>query len=42
MHLVEPRDEHGVKLPGAPRAYSLNSVNYERGFKRWEYDEATK
>ncbi|EDW16190.1 scavenger receptor class B member 1 [Drosophila mojavensis] len=41
MHLVEPKDRHGVKLPGAPRAYSLHSVNYERGFKRWEYDEAT-
>ncbi|XP_068155739.1 lysosome membrane protein 2 [Drosophila tropicalis] len=41
MNLLEPKDKQGVKLPNVPRAYTLNSVNYERGFKRWEYDDAT-
>ncbi|EDW67869.1 scavenger receptor class B member 1 [Drosophila virilis] len=41
MHLPELKDAHGVNLPGSPRGYSINSINYERGFKRWEYDEAT-
>ncbi|KAH8409656.1 hypothetical protein KR222_000810, partial [Zaprionus bogoriensis] len=41
MHLPERKDSHGVKLPDSPRAFSLNSINGERGFMRWEYDEET-
>jgi len=42
MHLPELKDAHGVNLPDSPRAYSLHSINNERGFMRWDYDEATK
>lgn len=42
MNLQEPRDRYGIKLPDAPRAYAVDSINYERGFKRWQYDEETK
>lgn len=42
MHLPERKDSHGVNLPGSPRGYSLHSINGERGFNRWEYDESTK
>ncbi|XP_034487402.1 scavenger receptor class B member 1 [Drosophila innubila] len=41
MHLPERKDSHGVNLPDSPRAYSLHSINDERGFMRWDYDEAT-
>ncbi|EDV42341.1 uncharacterized protein Dana_GF17933, isoform A [Drosophila ananassae] len=41
MNLPEPRDRYGIKLPDAPRAYTVDSINYERGFKRWQYDEET-
>ncbi|XP_062123737.1 lysosome membrane protein 2 [Drosophila sulfurigaster albostrigata] len=41
MHLPERRDSNGVVLPNSPRGYSLHSVNYGRGFMRWDYDEAT-
>ncbi|KAL7727453.1 hypothetical protein ACLKA6_017573 [Drosophila palustris] len=41
MHLPERKDSHGVNLPDSPRAYSLHSINGERGFTRWGYDEAT-
>ncbi|KAH8311615.1 hypothetical protein KR044_007211, partial [Drosophila immigrans] len=41
MHLPERRDANGVALPDSPRAFSLHSVNYERGFMRWDYDAAT-
>lgn len=42
MHLPERKDSHGVNLPNSPRGYSLYSINGERGFNRWEYDESTK
>ncbi|KAH8388650.1 hypothetical protein KR093_011731, partial [Drosophila rubida] len=41
MHLPARRDANGVKLPDSPLAYSLYSVNYERGFMRWDYNDDT-
>ncbi|XP_017143381.1 lysosome membrane protein 2 [Drosophila miranda] len=41
MNLPELKDKYGVKLPGSPRGYTLDSINGERGFTRWEYDEQT-
>ncbi|KAH8383338.1 hypothetical protein KR009_008055, partial [Drosophila setifemur] len=41
MNLLARKDNYGVKLPNSPRAYSLNSINQERGFKRWEYNDET-
>ncbi|XP_020816578.1 lysosome membrane protein 2 [Drosophila serrata] len=41
MNLHEPKDKYGVRLPDAPRAYTVDSINGERGFKRWEYNDET-
>ncbi|KAH8247097.1 hypothetical protein KR032_009197, partial [Drosophila birchii] len=41
MNLNEPKDKYGVRLPDAPRAYTVNNINGERGFKRWQYNENT-
>ncbi|KAH8306081.1 hypothetical protein KR018_001221, partial [Drosophila ironensis] len=41
MYLPERRDRYGVKLPGQPRAYNVDSINQERGFRRWNYNEET-
>ncbi|KAI8046205.1 hypothetical protein M5D96_002405 [Drosophila gunungcola] len=41
MNLPERKDNYGVKLPDAPRGYTVDSINGERGFKRWQYDEET-
>lgn len=42
MNLIEPKDKYGVRLPDAPRAYSMNTVNGERGFSRWGYNDENK
>ncbi|XP_032596531.1 scavenger receptor class B member 1 [Drosophila grimshawi] len=41
MHLPERKDAVGVKLPNSPRGYSIHSVNGDRGFKNWGYDDST-
>ncbi|ALC46118.1 CG10345 [Drosophila busckii] len=41
MNLPEPKDAQGNRQAGTPRGYSINSINGEQGFSRWEYDAST-
>jgi len=42
MNLPEPKDKYGVRVTDAPRGYTVDSVNGERGFKGWDYNQETK
>ncbi|XP_016948085.1 lysosome membrane protein 2 [Drosophila biarmipes] len=41
MNLAEPKDKYGVRVADAPRGYTVDSINGERGFKGWEYNRET-
>jgi len=42
MNLPEPKDKYGVRVTDAPRGYTVDSVNGERGFKGWDYNQETR